>query len=174
MTLARWLCAVACCIAVLSACKGGDDDDSASGGSSAKDAGKSDDRDGSGSGGKGSSGKGGSNAGGGGKSGSSASGSDAGGDRDAATEMMSDAASESGGEGGASGGGGTRGSSGIGAIEHDPDRCAGAICPEPSVCDRDSDPPTCVCPEGFHYVDLGGGASPCAMDCEGADCDAGS
>jgi hypothetical protein len=176
MTLARWLCALAC-IAVLSACKGGDDDDSASGGSSAKDAGRSDDHDGSGSSGKGGSGaKGGSSASGdGGKDGGSASGDGGEVDRDASTEVMSDASSETGGKSGASGGtGGTSGSTSIGAIEHDPNKCGGSTCPEPSVCDRESDPPACRCPEGYHYVDVGGGASPCAIDCEGDDCDAGS
>jgi hypothetical protein len=166
MTLARGLCALAC-IAWFSACSSGDDalDDTDS---RPKDAGtKQGDRDAA-------SGNSGGQGGSAGKSGSGGKGGVGGSsDHDAASETMSDASVSSGGSGG-KGGTSASGSGGLSGQEADPTKCGGATCREPSICDHVSEPPVCTCPPGYHYVDVGGTDPPCAEDCEGADCDAGS
>jgi hypothetical protein len=45
------------------------------------------------------------------------------------------------------------------------------MCPAPSVCGHEQGAVLCVCPAGYHFVDLGGDKPPCAEDC--SDCDGG-
>ena len=44
-------------------------------------------------------------------------------------------------------------------------------CPAPSVCGHIGGGVFCLCPKGYHYVDVGGDQPPCAADCN--DCDGG-
>ncbi|MFI5309145.1 MAG: hypothetical protein ACHQ53_17445 [Polyangiales bacterium] len=54
-----------------------------------------------------------------------------------------------------------------------PTGCALVACPAPASCGDAGGHAACLCPTGYHYLDVGGSSPPCVADDQCADCDAG-